>query len=120
VVDNFQLALNVFVSSDVDTARQLIQEKEKFRAMERESSERHIQRLRAGTVESIDSSPIHLDVIRDLAQINSLLSSTAYPILEDGGHLHRSRLRAESPQAADGKPARRAPLATRPAADSDL
>jgi phosphate:Na+ symporter len=94
VLDNFQLALNVFVSGDVETARHLIQEKEKFRALERESAEGHMQRLRDGTIASIDSSPIHLDVIRDLAQINSLLASTAYPILEGSGHLLRSRLRA--------------------------
>ncbi len=94
VLDNFQLALNVFVSGDVDTARQLIQEKERFREAEQLSGQRHLQRLRDGSVESIDSSPVHLDVIRDLAQINSLLTSTAYPILEESGHLLRSRLRS--------------------------
>ena len=110
VVDNFQLALNVFVSGEVDTARQLIREKENFRELEHQSSQRHMQRLRDGTVESIDSSPVHLDVIRDLAQINSLLAATAYPILEESGHLLRSRLRAAQAApsregaAADGAP----------------
>jgi phosphate:Na+ symporter len=104
VIDNFQLALNVLVSGDVDTARQLIEEKEKFRALERESAERHIQRLRDGTLESIDSSPIHLDVIRDLAQINSLLASTAYPILEESGHLLRSRLRTAHGHPGESQP----------------
>ena len=120
VIDNFQLALNVFVSSDVETARQLIEEKDKFRAMERESAERHIERLRAGTVESIDSSPIHLDVIRDLAQISSLLASTAYPILEEGGHLHRSRLRALAPDDAHSERSRPAVPVTRVVTDGDL
>lgn len=120
VVDNFQLALNVFVSSDVDTARQLVEEKDKFRAMERESAERHIARLRAGTVESIDSSPIHLDVIRDLAQINSLLASTAYPILEDSGQLHRSRLRGVAPDAADGERTPRGVAVPRPIKNGDV
>jgi phosphate:Na+ symporter len=88
--------------------------------MERESAERHIERLRAGTVESIDSSPIHLDVIRDLAQISSLLASTAYPILEEGGHLHRSRLRALAPDDAHSERSRPAVPVTRVVTDGDL
>lgn len=98
VMDNLELALNVFVSSDVDTARQLIKEKDQFRDLEQECNLRHMQRLREGAAETIESSPIHLDVIRDLAQINSLLTSTAYPILEASGDLLRSRLRS-TPQA---------------------
>ncbi|UCE30223.1 MAG: Na/Pi cotransporter family protein, partial [Burkholderiales bacterium] len=100
VLVNFQLALNMFVSGDVETARQLVREKEKFREFEQRSSQRHLQRLREGTVESIESSPLHLDVIRDLAQINSLLASTAYPLLEESGHLLSSRLRARTPPTA--------------------
>jgi len=108
VLDNFQLALNVFVSGDVDTARQLIQEKERFREAEHRSGQHHLQRLRDGTVESIDSSPVHLDVIRDLGQINSLLASTAYPILEGSGELLRSRLRSgeDAPDSAPATPVR--------------
>ena len=94
VMDNLELALNVFVSSDVDTARQLIKEKDQFRDLEQECNLRHMQRLRDGAAETVESSPIHLDVIRDLAQINSLLTSTAYPILEASGDLLRSRLRS--------------------------
>ena len=43
---------------------------------------------------SIDTSTIHLDTIRDLKQINSLLASLAYPVLEERGLLRGSRLRA--------------------------
>ena len=93
VVANMQLSLNVFVSGDVDTARQLIEEKQRFRVMQLKSNRRHMARLRAGATESIDSSPIHLDVIRDLSQINSLLCSVSYPILEQSGDLLDSRLR---------------------------
>ena len=110
VVANMQLSLNVFVSGDVDSARQLIEEKEGFRALQLESSERHLERLRAGAVESIDSSPVHLDVIRDLAQINSLLCSTAYPILKQSGDLLDSRLKTSTvearPDSGDPQPTR--------------
>ena len=101
VLDNLQLALNVFVSGDLETARQLIVEKERSRTLEHESSEQHMNRLREGSAASIDSSPIHLDVIRDLAQINSLLASTAYPILEQSGALLSSRLKSFNEDASE-------------------
>jgi len=107
VVANMQLSLNVFVSGDVDTARQLIEEKQKFRGLQLKSNRRHMARLRAGAAESIDSSPIHLDVIRDLSQINSLLCSVSYPILEQSGDLLDSRLREVSDDGdADARPPR--------------
>jgi len=95
VMDNLELALNVFVSGDLDTARQLLEEKEQFRELEQQSNSRHMQRLRQGSAQSIESSPVHLDIIRDLTQINSLLTATAYPILEASGELLRSRLRPD-------------------------
>ena len=93
VLENFQLALNVFVSGDVDSARQLVQEKQRFRDLQLRSNRRHMRRLRDGSVESIDTSPTHLDVIRDLSQINALLCAVAYPILEESGDLLASRLK---------------------------
>ena len=41
-----------------------------------------------------DQTCEHLDTIRDLKQINSLLASMAYPVLEEQGLLSGSRLRA--------------------------
>jgi phosphate:Na+ symporter len=61
--------------------------------MEKRSSSSHFARLRDGTVKSMETSAIHLDTIRDLKQINSLLASIAYPILEEQGLLRDSRLR---------------------------
>jgi phosphate:Na+ symporter len=94
VVDNMRLALNVFLSGDPDSARQLIEHKEQFGALERKSSARHLARLRAGQVASIETSAIHLDILHDLKQINSHLASVAYPILHQSGELHRSRLKS--------------------------
>ena len=94
VVAQMQLAMSVFVSGDLATARQLIREKEQFRALESQASERHLERLKSGRPESIESSALHLDILRDLKRINSHLSSVAYPILDSKGELRQSRLKA--------------------------
>ncbi len=95
VVDNMHLALNVFLSGDPDSARQLIEHKERIGVLERKSSARHLSRLRAGQIASIETSAIHLDILHDLKQINSHLASVAYPILHQSGELHRSRLKSQ-------------------------
>lgn len=83
VVANLQLALNVLVSSDLESARELISEKRAVSELERKSSDRHLARLASGQVASIRTSAIHLDAIKDLRQINSQLSSVAYSILKE-------------------------------------
>ena len=85
--------MNVFVSGDRDLARRLLSEKDHFRDLERQAAESHHERLRHGLRESIETSSLHLDVLRDLKRINSHLTSVAYPILEASGDLRRSRLR---------------------------
>ncbi len=95
VVDNMQLAIGVFMSGDVDPARQLLAQKEKLREIERAGSEHHFERLRSGRVQSIETSALHLDIMRDLKRINSHLTSVAYPILDAHGVLRASRLRKE-------------------------
>ena len=89
---NMQLALNVLVSSDLDSARQLVIEKERMRKLERLSHDRHLRRLQSGTPESIETSDIHLETVRALKEINSLLASVAYPLLTECGDLLESRL----------------------------
>lgn len=92
VMANMQLALNVLVSEDVDSARQLIAEKDRMRKLERESHDRHLVRLRAGTEASIESSDVHLETVRALKEINSLFATVAVPILSRSGQLRESRL----------------------------
>lgn len=94
VLANARLAFNVLVSRDPATARQLVLEKDRLRDVEKSSSNSHFARLREGTAKSIETSTIHLDTIRDLKQINSLLASIAYPVLEEQGLLRGSRLAA--------------------------
>lgn len=112
VMDNLRLALNVFATRDVALARKLIAEKAAMRAAERETSDRHYARLRDGRPESIASSAIHLDIIRDLKRINSHLTSVGYPILEDAGELAESRLLARESDAPDPVPGRTLPGAS--------
>ncbi len=94
VLANARLAFNVLVSRDPATARQLVEEKDRLRDVEKATSQSHFVRLREGTVKSLETSTIHLDTIRDLKQINSLLASMAYPVLEEHGLLRGSRLAA--------------------------
>ena len=96
VLDNLQLAFNVFMSRDPAIARRLLREKTAMRAAELSAADSHYRRLREGRPESIESSAIHLDVVRDLKRINSHLTSVAYPILEATGELAQTRLRDES------------------------
>jgi phosphate:Na+ symporter len=51
-----------------------------------------MKRLRDGNPESYESSSIHIDVIRDMKEINSLLVALAYPVLSKAGMLRESRL----------------------------
>lgn len=99
VVANSQMAMNMLVSDDLDTARQLVAEKEQVRRIERDSRERHLRRLQSGRMESIETSDIHLEVLRALKEVNSLLVSLAYPVLAERGELLESRLQ----QATDIK-----------------
>ncbi len=105
VLTNLQMALGVFMSRDVGIARKLIDEKVAVREAERQAAENHLARLRAGRRESIDSSALHLDVLRDLKRIHSHICAVAFPILDEAGQLYRSRLKRFDRQAmAEGAP----------------
>jgi phosphate:Na+ symporter len=90
---NMKRAINIFISGDLELARQLLAQKTLIRDKERHSIEQHFERLGKGATQSIDTSSLHLDILRDLKRINSHLTSVAYPILERAGELAESRLR---------------------------
>jgi phosphate:Na+ symporter len=92
VMANMQLALNVLVSQDRESARKLLSEKEAMGWAERASHGQHLRRLQNGTADSIETSNIHLETLRALKTINSLFASVAYPILRASGDLLDSRL----------------------------
>jgi phosphate:Na+ symporter len=93
LMETVRLALTVFIHQDLDSARALLARKDQLRAMELNSTERHLARLRSGQVASIETSALHLDIVRDFKRINSHLTSVAYPILDRAGVLRPSRLR---------------------------
>ncbi len=100
VASALALALNVFATRDLVLARQLFADKAAMRDAERRATDSHFQRLRSGRPESIETSAIHLDIIRDLKRIHGHIVSIAYPILETANELRESRLR-ETKAAAE-------------------
>lgn len=93
VLDNLKLAFSVFMTGNIKDARRLIDEKTKLRAAEFAAAESHLMRLRDGRPESIESSSLHLDILRDLKRMHSHICSVAYAVLERAGELQPSRLR---------------------------
>ena len=83
VLENMSLAQNLFLSEDPKLARQLIDSKKDIREAEQATSTQHFQRLREGLPETIATSSLHLDIIRDYRRINSYVSSVAYQIIEN-------------------------------------
>ena len=87
VCESLRVALGAFMAGDVEAARRLIKEKAELRNIELAAGERHFERLREGRPESVETSSLHLDVLRDLRRIHSHLCSVAYPVLEAAGEL---------------------------------
>jgi phosphate:Na+ symporter len=87
ICESLQIAFGVFMTGDVEAARRLIREKAELRNIELAAGERHFERLREGRPESIETSSLHLDILRDLRRIHSHLCSVAYPVLEAAGEL---------------------------------
>lgn len=97
VRDNLKLAMTVFLSGDVRAARQLLEEKSRIRELEFKASESHMSRLKEGRIESIETSALHLDILRDLKRVHSHICSAAYPALEAADELNRTRLKEPAP-----------------------
>lgn len=93
LLDNLRLGMSVFLDGNVRDAQRLLEEKVRFREMEREYATSHLERLADRTAASTESSSLHIDLISDLKRINSHICSIAYPILDSAGVLAPSRLR---------------------------
>jgi phosphate:Na+ symporter len=87
VMDSLRIAFGIFMSGNVDEARWLIAEKVALRNFELAATERHLDRLREGRLETIETTSLHLDVLRDLRRIHSHICSVAYPVLDAAGQL---------------------------------
>ncbi len=83
ILDNYDTAISAFASNDRDLADRVLRNKEELGSMERELVQAHLDRLRKGFRESIETSHIHLDILGNLARINSLITHIIYPITEE-------------------------------------
>ena len=95
LVGSVHTAAAVFMTDDARAARSLLGEKEVFRDLEARATEAHFARIRAGRVESVETSALHLDILRDLKRINAHIAAAAYAVLEKRGELLSSRLRRD-------------------------
>jgi phosphate:Na+ symporter len=96
IAETMRLAFNVFATRDVSLARRLYAEKTSTRLFERDAAESHFTRLKNGRPESLETSAIHLDILRDLKRIHGHLTAVVYPILEAEGELADTRLKERS------------------------
>ena len=96
VLTNAQAALNVLMTNSPDAARALVEEKDRVRDIEQALQRSHLERLKQGRVESIETSNIHQETLRALKQVNSAFTMIAYPILSETGDLLASRLSRQS------------------------
>lgn len=92
-IDNLHVAQTIFVTRDFNLARQMMEVKVEVRRMEKQSAERHLERLRDGRTDSLQTSSLHLDMLRDLKRINAHIVSVAHPIMDENGLLIESRVR---------------------------
>ncbi|MGY3603564.1 MULTISPECIES: Na/Pi cotransporter family protein [unclassified Bradyrhizobium] len=90
-LDSLRIAFGVFMSGDVSEARKLVAEKAALRSAEFAATERHLERLREGRPETIETTSLHLDVLRDLRRIHSHICSVAYTALVSAGELAADR-----------------------------
>lgn len=98
-IDNLRTGQTIFQTGDFKLARQLMEIKVDVRRLEKRSAEQHLARLRDGRIESLQTSSLHLDLLRDLKRINAHIVSVAHPILDQSGLLVESRLRHADPSA---------------------
>jgi phosphate:Na+ symporter len=96
LIVNIRTAGSLFMTGDERAARLLAQEKEAFRAMETVATDAHFERLRTGRTDTVETSTMHLDVLRDLKSVNThIVAAAAYPVLESKGTLLPTRLRQD-------------------------
>ena len=91
-LENLHLSQSVFLTRDEELATRLALAKVEVRRLETESSTQHLQRIRERRSEALETSALHLDMLRDLKRINAHLASAATSVLEQTGRTTSSRL----------------------------
>jgi phosphate:Na+ symporter len=90
---NLQMAASLFMTEDAQTARTLAEEKIVFREAEMRATVKHVEKMRGGGLDRVQSSSLQLDLLRDMKLLNShIVTAAAYPVLERSGSLLQSRI----------------------------
>ncbi len=92
VLRNAQLGISVLMTENPELARALFEQKEKVRDLAQKLERKHLERLARGLSETIETSSMHLDLLRALKAINTSFAAIAYPLLHESGDLLSSRL----------------------------
>lgn len=83
-------------TNDTGTAERLVRQKQSVAELEAQSRAKHLARLRAGNLASLDSSDQHLETIAAFKEINSKFATIGYAILERHGSLKKTRLKSSA------------------------
>jgi phosphate:Na+ symporter len=83
VAKNLESAIAAFAANDRTLAQHVLDQRPVMRQRERELRESHLNRLRRGLAESLETSEIHLDILTNLKRISSHVSALVFPILEE-------------------------------------
>ena len=92
IARNVNLATNVLLSADIESARLLLEEKTAIAQLEQSSRKKHLRRLSSGDSDSLASSVIHLETAYSLKEFHSWIVKIAHPILVREGQLLETRL----------------------------
>jgi phosphate:Na+ symporter len=82
LTSNMRLAMSVFLGGNVCDAGRLLEEKARFRELERAYADSHLTRLADNTLASVQTSSLHLDLISEFRRINSHICAIGYPLME--------------------------------------
>ncbi len=80
VIGNVRLAASVFMTGEKRALKALLEEKQALDLLEGKAARIHLDRLRQGSLEGIETSALEIDTLHDLRQINDHLVSIAQSI----------------------------------------
>ncbi|MFT4075399.1 MAG: Na/Pi cotransporter family protein [Asticcacaulis sp.] len=98
VTSNVSLTSTVFMTGEKRAMKRLFEEKHTMDRLEARASQIHLDRLREGSVDGIETSALEIDTLHDLRQINDHLVSIAVAIMrsKDGKTKQNNKLTAGS------------------------
>ena len=82
VMENLESVITAYASRDTELANKVLENKPIISQLERTLRQAHIDRLREGLRESIETSEIHLDILTNLKRIDSHIAAIAYAVLD--------------------------------------